>query len=157
MYVIEKLKYAGLVIFIICVSGCATIKIDRHTLDVNLNFHNKTLSFEELGNVDKLPDNVDGFINLLWTNDEKKKQVIEQHYHLLRARVQYSGVNVVTDSGQSDILGVLLIKSVRFDPIGGWITDGASIELLDSKSNKKLATIRSGDAFLTPSLNVMGC
>lgn len=144
------LMFGLLVVF---ASGCATTKIDLYSGDGYQLPKKSRINFQGPDKLDTAPDNLDGFINLLWTNNEKKKRVVLSEYHKLQERLKQKGTVIENDKSASDITAILFIKSVRFDPLGGWITDGARVDLFQSSTGEKLASIQSGDALITPSLS----
>jgi len=101
------------------------------------------------------PDNVDGFINLMWTDDQKREAVVAEHIQFLKSELIAHGFNFVSSQDDSTVLANLRIKSVRYDPAGGWITDDASLVYSPTLGGADLGTVLADEIFFTPTVKMV--
>ncbi len=98
------------------------------------------------------PDNIDGYLNLVWTNDEKREAVVAEQVDRLLKELQANGFKFVESKDESTVIANLRINSVRYDPVGGWITDDAAIAYVHTDSSEKLGTVIADEVWVTPTL-----
>ncbi len=73
------------------------------------------------------PDNIDGYVNLLWMNDAMRAKLVPEYLTYLQSELHANGFSFVSSAENSSVRANLRIKSVRFDPLLGWITDDAKV------------------------------
>jgi hypothetical protein len=62
------------------------------------------------------------------------------------------GFTIQEDSASSTCVGRLTLKSVRYDPVSGWITDAARLEYFRASDGALLGTVDAQDNFFTPTV-----
>ena len=104
---------------------------------------------------DSKPDNWDGNLNLLWTNEEKRAAVVEKNIKMLIDGFEQNGFMFVGSENDGTVIANLEFKSVRFDPIGGWITDDARIAYTDAGTGGSLGTVVADERWTTPTVEMV--
>ena len=46
------------------------------------------------------PDNIDGYVNLLWTNDSTREKLVDEYLKFLQSELQANGFNFVLNGGR---------------------------------------------------------
>jgi len=137
-------------------AGCgANIELQRGevSLSETLDTTRFYLKFDD-GSTSK-PDNLDGYVNLLWTNDAKRVAIVAQHVEYLETELATHGFIFVASAEESTVLANLRIKSVRYDPIAGWITDDARIVYSPTDGGADLGTVVADDIWFTPTVKMV--
>ena len=138
-----------------CVGCASTTEITPGSIDLKGSLAASVfyLQFEDgsKGN----PDNLDGYANLLWTTDKSRAKVVEAHLADLQARLSAAGFKFTQEPTESNTRACLKLKSVRYDPVGGWITDDASLSYTRNTDNVLLGTVTANERFITPTVNAV--
>jgi hypothetical protein len=132
--------------------GCASINVERN---LSFDYNNKNSRIIYLKVIDKStssPDNVFNSINLIWTPDSLRAEAIKSAIEILKSDLKSYGFQFVDTLEASRIIAQLEIYSVRFDPFGGWITDGVVMIYRNRKTDEQIGKIKTGGYFITPGL-----
>ena len=122
--------------------------------EVSASFKKDVTIFVELDeNFEKTPELPDGFINQLWTNNDKAKIQVIDEVESYKKLLESSRIKVANSKKGSSVTAKIKMRSVRFDPIAGWITDGAKVIFVDSKTSEVIGEVSSGRQLFTPTLN----
>lgn len=134
-------------------TGCApNIKLDRAENDLAGQLTSSQFYFVFEDGTDSAPDNWDGHINLIWTGDEKRDEIVAVQIQRLIDELKQSGFTFVQKKDESNVVAHLKLKSVRFDPIGGWITDDAALTYLTTRDGKEMGSVVADEVWITPKL-----
>ena len=134
-------------------TGCGTsIKLDRADTDLAGQLESSRFFFVFDDGTESAPDNWDGHINLIWTGDEKRDEIVAVQVHRLLHELNLSGFTLVQEQSESNVVARLKLKSVRFDPIGGWITDDASLTFSATVDDENLGSVVVDEVWVTPKL-----
>jgi hypothetical protein len=98
------------------------------------------------------PDNWDGYLNLIWTGDAKRDQIVGEQIQRLVDELERNGFIFVESESESTVIMNMTLKSVRFDPILGWITDDAKIAYIDASSDIEMGSVVADEVWYTPKL-----
>ena len=98
------------------------------------------------------PDNWDGHVNLIWTGDEKRDEIVAVQIQRLLDELRQSGFAFVQNRSESNVVAHLKLKSVRFDPIGGWITDDAALTYSTTYNGAEMGSVVADEVWITPKL-----
>ena len=133
-------------------TSCSTQKITV-AKEVSPSFKKNVSIFVELDeNFDKIPELPDGFVNKVWTDNKKAKIVVIEEVERYKSLLKLSSINVADSKEKSSVTATIKMRSVRLDPIGGWITDGVKVTFVDSKTNESIGEVSSGRQLITPSV-----
>jgi hypothetical protein len=132
--------------------GCASIKVERNIAFDGNDMNSRILHLKIVDNSTSSPDNFDGYINMLWTKDSRKAQAVKSTIDMLRSDLKAYGFQFVDVSEASRIIAQLEIASVRFDPVGGWITDGAVMVYRNRETGEQIGKVIARDTLVTPGL-----
>ncbi|MGB5354803.1 MAG: hypothetical protein WBN32_14415 [Woeseia sp.] len=151
-----KIIFPALISISLLCSGCgASIELQRSEVALE-ELLVSTKFYLNIDDGSKLkPDNWDGHINLLWTNDEKRAIVVAENIQFLRTELENSGFDFVENAEDCSVLANLKFKSVRFDPVGGWLTDDAQIEYKSSIDGNTLGTVVADERWVTPTVKMV--
>ncbi len=138
---------------LLCLAGCApSIELDRAADDLPDRFEDSRFYFTFDDGSESAPDNWDGHINLIWTGDEARDRIVAEQVQRLVDGLEQSGFAFVADLGDSTVVANLRLKSVRFDPLGGWITDDASLTYSSAGADTELGRVVANESGMTPKL-----
>jgi hypothetical protein len=146
-------RFAVLAVLLPALVGCgANVELQRGPTPLSnlLASSRFYLSVDDRSTSD--PDNIDGHANLLWTDELKRAQVVTEHIALLRTELSSHGFTFVPTPEECSVIAHLRIKSVRFDPLGGWLTDDARIVYSAASSGDELGTVVADENFVTPTV-----
>jgi len=149
-------RLIALSILVVTCSGCgANIELQRGESELGAEFATSTfyLDFED-GSKSK-PDNIDGYLNLIWTSDVTRARLVAKHLQELQSQLQAQGFRFVTTVEESTVRANLQIKSVRFDPVLGWITDDAKIVYASTRDGANLGTVVADEIWFTPTIEMV--
>ena len=151
-----KIKLGAVLIILLICTGCGTnIQLQRGEIALEEIFESSEFYLEVEDGSRSKPDNLDGYVNLIWTNDEKRERVVAEHIQLLRTELSKHGFVFVETLEESSVCAALKFKAVRFDPIGGWITDDAQISYTGSKNGEELGTVVANEVLITPTIKMV--
>jgi hypothetical protein len=137
-------------------AGCgAHIELQRGAVPVDetLDTSRFYLMFED-GSTSK-PDNLDGYLNLMWTSDAKRVAVVADHLQYLKTELKAHGFTFVETAEDSTVLANLKIKSVRYDPVAGWITDDARIVYSPTSGGADFGIVVADEIWFTPTVKMV--
>lgn len=138
------------------VSGCgASIELQRSDPDLASKFESSEFFLLVEDGSKSKPDNWDGNLNLIWTNDDKRAKIVAENIQMLRSDLEENGFVFVETQIDSSVVANLIFKSVRFDPTTGWITDDARITYLSTDSGKELGTVIADEVWVTPTVKAV--
>jgi hypothetical protein len=138
------------------VAGCgASIELQRGDIDLAEQFESSKFFLVFEGGSGSKADNWLDDQNLIWTNDEKRKEVVAESILYLIGELEKNGFVFVDTKSGGPVLASLRFKSVRFDPMAGWITDGAQISYLSAENGDELGTVVADEGFITPKVKVV--
>ena len=140
-------------VILLCLVGCApSVELERTADDLSNRLDDSRFYFTFDDGSESAPDNWDGHINLLWTGDEARDRIVAEQVQRLIDELEQNGFAFVEDRGDSTVIANLRIKSVRFDPLGGWITDDASLTYSNPDTDAELGRVVANEAGITPKL-----
>lgn len=100
----------------------------------------------------EIPDNLDGHINRIWTRKAKRDEVVLEAIARLRGGLAAASFNFVEIDTEASVIVRTTFRSVRLDPVSGWIMDGARIDYVSVDSSEILGTVKASDSFITPTV-----
>lgn len=133
-----------------CASNTAIERSDEPLQDL---FKQTVFHFELDDKSKDKPDNIDGHVNLLWTDDSKRADVVTTNWMELLAKLRTSGFVITRERGESTVHARLKLKSVRYDPVGGWITDDARLEYCRASDGVLLGAVVAKEGLITPTVS----
>jgi len=138
------------------VAGCgASIELQRGDIDLAEQFESSMFFLVFEGGSSSQADNRIDNQNLIWTNDDKRKEFVAESIQYLIDELEKNGFVFVDTKSDGPVLAKLKFKSVRFDPMAGWITDGAQISYLSAENGDELGTVVGEEGFITPKVKVV--
>ncbi len=133
--------------------GCGTnTRLERTDDGISERFEDSRFFFVFDDGTEMAPDNWDGHINLLWTGDESRDRVVVEQIQRFQDELEQGGFAFVESESDSTVTARLRLKSVRFDPLGGWITDDASVTYLRTDGGSELGNVVADEVWITPKL-----
>ena len=141
-----------LILITVSFTGCAAIKVERNTPFNGKETNSKILHLKVIDRSTSSPDNVDGYINKLWTKDPERAQAVKGAIEMLESDLKPYGFQFVDSLEASQTIAQLEISSVRFDPVGGWITDGVVMIYRNRETGEQMGKVIANDTFVTPGL-----
>ena len=137
-------------------AGCgANIELQRGDVPLNETLDTTRFYLEFHDGSTSKPDNLDGYLNSMWTNDAKREAVVAEHLQYLKTELATHGFTFVTTAQESTVLANLKIKSVRFDPVAGWITDDARIVYSPTAGGADLGIVVADEIWFTPTVKMV--
>ena len=137
-------------------AGCgASIELERGDVPLESVFDSTSFYLNVNDGSRTKPDNWDGHLNLLWTNDEKREAVVAKNLEMLLSGLKAGGFQFVDEISDGTVCADLRFKSVRFDPVGGWLTDDARIDYIDLASGETLGTVVADEIWITPTVKMV--
>ena len=137
-------------------AGCGTsVELQRGDIALEEIFQSSTFYLDVEDGSKTKPDNWDGYTNMIWTNDKKRAKVVSDHIQLLLDRLKEHGFSFVGKIDDSSVRASLKFKSVRFDPLAGWLTDDAQIAYSDTGSGEILGTVVADEIWITPTVKMV--
>jgi hypothetical protein len=134
--------------------GCASSTAIERSDEPLQDLFKQTVFHFELDDKSKgKPDNIDGHLNLLWTDDSKREDVVTTHWMGLVSKLQASGFVITRERGESTVHARLKLKSVRYDPVSGWITDDARLEYCRASDGELLGAVVAKEKMITPTVS----
>ena len=107
-------------------AGCgANIELQKGTTELKETLQVSTFYLELHDGSKSRPDNLDGYLNYLWTSDTRRAALVTKHVVWLKEELAKKGFTFVDNIAEYSVHTELTIKSVRFDPFMGWLTDDA--------------------------------
>ena len=153
---IDTQRLIALAALVATCSGCgANIELQRSESEQGTELATSTfyLDFDD-GSKSK-PDNIDGYLNLIWTNDATRAKLVAEHLQELQSQLEARGFRFVATVEESTVRANLQIKSVRFDPVLGWITDDARIVYASTQDGANLGTVVADEIWFTPTIKMV--
>ena len=137
-------------------TGCgANIELQRGDSELSSVFTTSTFYLDVDDGSKSKPDNIDGYVNLMWTNDETRAQLVAEQLQYLQSQLEAQGFRFVTTAEDSSVHAHLRIKSVRYDPVLGWITDDARIVYASTRDDAELGTVVADEIWFTPTIKMV--
>ena len=141
---------------LLCLAGCGTQTIVNKTdVDLFQRFETSRFFFAFEDGSDSAPDNLDGYINLIWTNDEDRDEFVSEQILRLVDELTDHGFAFVESKDESTVVAKLKLKSVRFDPVSGWITDDAKLTYMNTEDDVEVGNVVSNEVWVTPKLKMV--
>lgn len=138
----------------IACAGCATTVWVESTASMSdQSFREERFFLEFDDRTSTSPDNVDGNINLLWTNKKARTEVVGRSVEELKQKLIDGGFVFVETIDESSVTAVVTLTAVRYDPTAGWLTDDAVLHFIETGSSQSLGTVHADEQLVTPSLN----
>ena len=138
-----------------CTACGANIEMQRNDPALSGMFSNSKFYLEFDDGSKSNPDNIDGYVNLLWTNDSTREKLVDEYLKFLQSELQANGFNFVSTAEDSSVHAHLRIKSVRFDPVLGWITDDAQVVYTRTDGGAELGTVVADEIWFTPTIKMV--
>lgn len=136
--------------------GCGTTqKITRNIATDNYPTNTSRFYFELIDGSATSADNLDGKLWGLFTTDASARFAAENAIDSFKRIMGRSGFCLVKSRDDSEVIMQLTLKSVRYDPIGGWISDDAWIDYIDSKNGRSIGKVHAKEQFVTPKLETV--
>ena len=147
---------SALLMAVLLCSGCgASIELQRGDIELDQLFDTSKFYLRIEDGSESKPDNWDGHVNLIWTDEKKRAVVVADHIQLLKTELEKSGFVFVDNTDKSSVIANLKFKSVRYDPVGGWLTDDAKIEYTTTLDGESLGTVVADEIWITPTIKMV--
>ena len=143
-----------LLLGLIAASGCTgiTTKVERKTESLPGDLESLSFDLAVKDGSEGKPNNWDGNLNLLWTNDKKRAEVLAEHIEVLVRRLREEGFDFLEDENADVVRATLQVNSVRRDPINGWTTDGATLTFSSGSTGEVFGVVDAVEDWVTPKI-----
>jgi hypothetical protein len=149
-------RVIALSVLVATCSGCgANIELQRSDSELGTELATSSFYLDFDDGSQSKPDNIDGYLNFIWTNDATRARLVAEHLQDLQSQLQAQGFRFVTTVKESTVRANLQIKSVRFDPVLGWITDDARIVYASTRDGADLGTVVADEIWFTPTIKMV--
>jgi hypothetical protein len=153
---IAFLRIIALSMLAVTCFGCgANIELQRSDSELATELATSSFYLDFSDGSKSKPDNIDGYLNLIWTHNATRAKLVAEHLQDLQSRLQAQGFRFVTTVEDSTVRANLQIKSVRFDPVLGWITDDARIVYASTRDGANLGAVVADEIWFTPTIKMV--
>src|SRR5262245_54145598 len=124
-------------------TACANLKVERALTTPPALVVPPTLHLQLIDHSGAAPSWPIDYLNTLWTPDDKRQRRAVQAAAELRRALEERKFVFSDSPNDAQVLAEFEIRGIRFDPIAGWITDGASIEFAMRENRLPIGTVSS--------------